>query len=83
MPSELLKTLMEQANEGHLVLPDFQREFVWKTADVIKLLASLLDGYPIGGLLFMENPGAYGQRELDGAPLVPTTTNTETRLRAP
>jgi hypothetical protein len=66
MPSELLKNLVEQAHESRLVLPDFQRDFVWKPSDVIKLLASLLNGYPIGGLLFMESPGIYGHRALDG-----------------
>jgi uncharacterized protein with ParB-like and HNH nuclease domain len=57
---------MEQARDGRLVLPDFQRDFVWKPTDVVKLLSSLLNGYPIGGLLVMENPGVYGQRVLDG-----------------
>src|SRR5580704_2526264 len=64
MPSELLRNLMEQAHHSRLVLPDFQRDFVWKPQDVTKLLASLLNGYPIGGLLFMENPALYGQRSL-------------------
>jgi hypothetical protein len=66
MPSELLKNLMEQADSNRLVLPDFQRDFVWKPADVTKLLASLFNGYPIGGLLLMESPGLYGHRPLDG-----------------
>jgi uncharacterized protein with ParB-like and HNH nuclease domain len=66
MPSELLKNLLQQAGENRLVLPDFQRDFVWKPSDVTKLIASLLNGYPIGGLLLMENPGVYGQRPLDG-----------------
>jgi uncharacterized protein with ParB-like and HNH nuclease domain len=65
MPSELLKNLLQQAGENRLVLPDFQRDFVWKPSDVTELIASLLNGYPIGGLLLMENPGAYGQRPLD------------------
>jgi hypothetical protein len=66
MPSDLLKDLMKKAHQGWLVLPDFQRDFVWKPSDVIKLLASLLNGYPIGGLLFMESAGLYGYRLLDG-----------------
>lgn len=66
MPSELLKHLMEQAHDARLVLRDFQRDFVWKPSDVTKLLASLLNGYPVGGLLFMENPGLYGKHSLDG-----------------
>src|SRR5208337_3888748 len=60
------KHLMEQARDVRLVLPDFQRDFVWKPTDVVKLLSSLLNGYPIGGLLVMENPGVYGERPLDG-----------------
>lgn len=80
MPSELLKNLMEQAHEGRLVLPDFQRDFVWKPQDVTKLLASLLNGYPIGGLLFMENPALYGQRSLDGVPADSNQSHSDTRL---
>ena len=79
MPSELLKNLMEQAHDSRLVLPDFQRDFVWKPQDVTKLLASLLNGYPIGGLLFMENPALYGQRSLDGVP-TPSQSKNDTRL---
>jgi hypothetical protein len=81
MPSELLKNLMEQAGDNRLVLPDFQRDFVWKPADVTKLLASLLNGYPIGGLLFMESPGIYGHRPLDGViPAASSEPNGDTRL---
>ncbi len=81
MPSELLKTLIEQAGECRLVLPDFQRDFVWKPSDVTKLLASLLNGYPIGGLLFMESPEIYGQRPLDGVNLTQgQKEKTDTRL---
>lgn len=68
MASDLLKDLMKKADQRRLVLPDFQRDFVWKPSDVIKLLSSLLNGYPIGGLLFMENSGVYGFRLLDGVP---------------
>lgn len=66
MPSDALKELLKKAHDGALVLPDFQRDFVWKPADVAKLLSSLLNGYPIGGLLFMESSGDYGNRLLDG-----------------
>jgi uncharacterized protein with ParB-like and HNH nuclease domain len=68
MASESLQSLLSKAHERHLVLPDFQRDFVWKPSDVTKLISSLLNGYPIGGLLFMENSGVYGYRVLDGVP---------------
>jgi hypothetical protein len=65
--SELLKNLMKRAHECHLVLPEFQRDFVWKPPDTIKLLASVMNGYPMGGLLFMESRvDTYGARPLDG-----------------
>jgi Protein of unknown function DUF262 len=79
MPSELLKHLMEQARDVRLVLPDFQRDFVWKPTDVIKLLSSLLNGYPIGGLLIMENPGVYGQRPLDVGEVSPKNRMNDSR----
>src|ERR1043165_2520893 len=64
---------LAKAQEKKLVLPDFQRDFVWKPSDVVKLLTSLFNGYPIGGLLFMENTEGYGSRGLDGVPEEPTS----------
>jgi hypothetical protein len=80
VPSELLKNLLVQAEADRLVLPDFQRDFVWKPADVTKLVASLLNRYPIGGLLFMESAGLYGQRSLDGVVPATASVNGDTRL---
>jgi hypothetical protein len=71
---------MLQAEAGRLVLPNFQRDFVWKPSDVSKLLASLLNGYPVGGLLFMEDPGLYGCRPLDGASPDCSEPRPDTRL---
>ena len=76
MATEPLKPLMEKAHKGGLGLPEFQRDFVWKTSQVVKLVTSLLNGYPIGGLLFMEDEKVYGFRALDGAPV----TTAEERL---
>jgi hypothetical protein len=68
MPEVLLKDLMNDAHAGKLGLPEFQRDFVWKPASVIKLISSLFNKYPIGGLLLMEDEGIYESRPLDGAP---------------
>ena len=37
-----------------LTLPRFQRGYVWKRPDVIKLMRSLYKGYPVGSLLIWE-----------------------------
>ena len=34
-----------------LVLPEFQREYVWSKEQAKQLLVSLVKGYPVGGLL--------------------------------
>lgn len=46
-----IQTLIDQLESGKIVLPDFQRDFVWRTKQVGKLLESLLNGYYINTLL--------------------------------
>lgn len=48
-----LVSLVEQAYEGRLSLPDFQRDFVWTREEVADLLRSVLRGYFIGSLLLL------------------------------
>jgi hypothetical protein len=45
--------LVEQALEGKLCLPEFQREFVWRRDEVADLLRSILRRYYIGSLLLL------------------------------
>ena len=48
-----LVLLVEQAYEGKLCLPDFQRDFVWPRDQVADLLRSILRRYFIGSLLLL------------------------------
>lgn len=48
-----LTKLVEQANDGTLCLPDFQRDFVWTREQVADLLRSVARGYFIGTLLLL------------------------------
>src|SRR5882762_5353069 len=45
--------LVEQAYEGKLCLPAFQRDFVWKRDEVADLVRSIVRGYFIGSLLLL------------------------------
>lgn len=45
--SEALLSIQKQ----DLVLPEFQREYVWSKEQAKQLLVSLVKGYPVGGLL--------------------------------
>lgn len=50
-----LKTKIEN---GNILIPQFQREFVWKKADAAKLLDSIVKGYPIGSFILWETKTA-------------------------
>jgi hypothetical protein len=46
-----LEELALMVRTGEIKLPRFQRPFVWKRADMLKLLDSIYKGYPIGSIL--------------------------------
>ena len=46
--------ILDMDRDGILVLPDFQREFVWKTAQQQSLIATFLVQIPINGMLLLE-----------------------------
>lgn len=49
--SKPLKSLLNHMDEGELVLPEIQREFVWNKNNVLQLFDSLYRGFPIGFML--------------------------------
>lgn len=53
---EKLLSIIQQAYEGKVVLPEFQRSFVWAREDVEELLVSILRGYFIGTFLILDSP---------------------------
>lgn len=46
-----LVTLFKQISNGEIRIPAFQRKFVWKERQIIELLESVSEGFPIGSLL--------------------------------
>ncbi|TAG41492.1 MAG: DUF262 domain-containing protein [Cytophagia bacterium] len=60
-----LKELIEKSASQNLVLPNFQRDFVWKPEQQRLLLASLLVDLPIGNFLILEGTkGDFNSKEL-------------------
>lgn len=49
-----LSTILDQIDTGTVLLPEFQRGYVWNRDQVRGLMRSLYRGYPVGGLLFWE-----------------------------
>ncbi|GCE23228.1 GmrSD restriction endonuclease domain-containing protein [Dictyobacter kobayashii] len=51
-----LGDLISDIRNQHLVLPEFQREYVWTQEQAKQLIISLFRGYPTGSLLFWKTP---------------------------
>lgn len=47
-----ISELLDSIETSSLVLPEFQREYVWNKDQAKQLLDSLMKEYPVGGLLF-------------------------------
>ena len=61
MPENIIKTdfcsLIKEIEDKKILLPDFQREFVWtKEEQQKKLVASVLSKMPIGSILLLKSP---------------------------
>lgn len=47
-----LTNLLEEIRKGKIVVPKFQRDYVWNTKQRLELFDSISKGFPIGSLLF-------------------------------
>ncbi|KHG65684.1 hypothetical protein QT17_05265 [Thermus sp. 2.9] len=52
-PENLLE-IVKGAYQGKVVLPEFQRSFVWEREDIEEFLASILQGYFVGTFLMLD-----------------------------
>jgi hypothetical protein len=73
-----LNDLLKDALEGRLVPAAFQRPYVWSKADVVALCESVLEGYPIGGVLVWQPNGKADLGAFSRARLGPVTRSAET-----
>lgn len=63
--------LIDEISSAEILLPEIQREYVWKPTQVAKLMDSIYRGYPFGSLLFWETddvrrPGRCSSADLNG-----------------
>ncbi len=49
-----LGRLLELVLDGRMLVPRFQRPYVWSNPDILSLLDSVFSGYPIGSILVWE-----------------------------
>lgn len=70
--SELLTTLLDSIGSGKTQLPDFQRDWVWDDERIRRILASVLQSYPIGAVMLLQtgNPNVnFLPRPIEGVSL--------------
>jgi hypothetical protein len=61
-----VRELLDEVARGEIVLPEFQRAYVWKPAQVVRLLDSLYRGYPAGQVLLWDAADLPITRGLEG-----------------
>lgn len=63
-----IKQLVTDYRAGHIVIPEFQRDYVWKPGKAPKLIDSLYRGFPISSLLLWQSTEAARARRKDPRP---------------
>jgi hypothetical protein len=67
--SKPLLDLLDRIHSGDMVLPDFQRDFVWEPNATQALIVSIANNYPAGSILRVrDRQRAFSSREFEGAP---------------
>lgn len=63
-----ISELLTDVRKRDLVLPEFQREYVWSRDQAKQLMVSLLKSYPVGGLLFWKTDTPPDLKNIDRLP---------------
>ncbi len=63
-----VKQLIEDYRMGRIVIPEFQRDYVWKKSKAPKLIDSLYRGFPISSLLLWQSAEETRARRRDPRP---------------
>ncbi len=65
----VLKDLLTEIHNRNMVLPDFQRDFVWEPGATQELIVSIAYNYPAGSILRVRDAQrVFAAREFEGAP---------------
>jgi len=64
-----VKQLVEDYRAGRVVIPEFQREYVWRRSKAPLLIDSLYRGFPISSLLLWQSTQETRARRRDPRPV--------------
>lgn len=63
-----IPSLISQVERGEIGVPEFQREFIWRPADIADFMRTIARGWPAGSFLVLEGPQDFSYRPIQGAP---------------
>lgn len=75
--------LFRAIDNGVIRVPSFQRHFVWDAANVLALVKSIYNGFPIGVIVFFESVENIFDTADSSVTNFPTIENVETRHNSP
>lgn len=58
--------LVNRIKRGDIIIPPFQRDYVWRQPEASKFIESLLLGLPVPGIFFATDPDSNKQLVIDG-----------------
>lgn len=61
-----VEVLVNRLRRGDIIIPPFQRDYVWKQPEASKFIESLLLGLPVPGVFFATEPSSNKQLVIDG-----------------
>lgn len=61
-----VEVLVGRMRRGDILIPSFQRDYVWRQPEASKFIESLLLGLPVPGIFFATEPGSNKQLVIDG-----------------
>ena len=61
-----VEVLVNRLRRGDIIIPPFQRDYVWKQPEASRFIESLLLGLPVPGIFFATEPSSNKQLVIDG-----------------
>ncbi|MBO3711986.1 MAG: DUF262 domain-containing protein [Candidatus Accumulibacter sp.] len=61
-----VEVLVSRLRRGDIIIPPFQRDYVWRQPEASKFIESLLLGLPVPGVFFATDPSTNKQLVIDG-----------------
>ncbi len=61
-----VEVLVNRLRRGDIIIPPFQRDYVWRQPEASKFIESLLLGLPVPGIFFATEPSSNKQLVIDG-----------------